>query len=149
MASHFEQEDRESQDEANPESAGHVDELGVGLRLGGHQLRLQRHAADRARARPNLPDLGMHGAGVDGALRHRLLLPWREIALGIGLELLLAPGAAEVIGAASVLGAILCGMGIDRHPADGIFGQILRFRAIGAFPQVFFRRRLELGLAAG
>ena len=29
---------------------------------------LQRHAADRARARPFLADLRMHGAGVDRAL---------------------------------------------------------------------------------
>src|SRR5262249_9042047 len=39
--------------------------------LGGGHLRLQRHAADRADTGADLPDLQMHRAGIDRALRRR------------------------------------------------------------------------------
>ena len=47
----------------------HVDQFGVRPGLGRHLERLQRHAADRAVARPSCRICGMHRAGVDRALR--------------------------------------------------------------------------------
>ena len=42
---------------------------GFGPAVGGGQLRLERHAADRAAAGSHLPDLRMHRAGIDRAFR--------------------------------------------------------------------------------
>ena len=52
---------------ADPEAPRHVGEFGIGSALGGDDVRLERHAADRAGARAVLPDLRMHRAGVDRA----------------------------------------------------------------------------------
>ncbi len=68
---HLQREDRHRQHEADPEAPRHVGEFGIGAAIGGHQFGFERHAADRAGARPDLPDLRMHRAGVDRALRHR------------------------------------------------------------------------------
>ena len=59
---------------------------GFGPVVGGDHHRLQRHAADRAGARADLPDLRMHRAGVDralgtgsgGPLRRRDISPGRR-----------------------------------------------------------------------
>ena len=71
---------------------------------------------------PCLPDLRMHRAGIDRALRHRLGLALfrREIFLRIGGEFRPAPGAAEIIGVAFVIVAVLGAMRIDGHAADWI-----------------------------
>ena len=78
MAAHLEDDDRDGEREADPEPPRHVDELGVRPGLGGRRRRLERHAADRAGARPGLTDLRVHRAGVDrrrparfGRLRRR------------------------------------------------------------------------------
>src|SRR5207253_5842543 len=68
-------------------------------------LRLERHATDRAGAGTDLPDLGMHRAGVDRAFRHGHggACGLVQIAGGIGGELRSAAGRAEIEGAAMVL----------------------------------------------
>ena len=95
---------------------------GFGPRLGARLRRLERHAADRAGAGPDLPDLGMHRTGVDRALRYRLrahLLRGRDTAR-VGDELGAAAGRAEVIGAARVAGSVLGRVRIDIHPAHRV-----------------------------
>ena len=57
---------------ADPEPPAHVEEFGIGPGLGGGQLGLERHAADRTAARPDLADLRVHRAGIDGAFGNRL-----------------------------------------------------------------------------
>ncbi len=78
---------RNGQHQADPEPPRHIDELRARPRVGCRHHRLQRHAADRARARPRLPHLRVHRAGVDGALGRRLLassspVPARDSATG-------------------------------------------------------------------
>ena len=68
MPAHLERQDRHGQHQRRSRtgaSCRRVPDSGRSSRLavGG----LQRHAADRAAARPDLADLGMHGAGVDRA----------------------------------------------------------------------------------
>ena len=72
VRAHLEREHRQRQHEADPEAPGHVGEFGIRARVGGRDLGLERHAADRAGAGADLPDLRMHRAGVDRAFRHRL-----------------------------------------------------------------------------
>ena len=74
---HDEDEQRDRQREAQPESPGHVDQLGIGPLVHGHRAPLQGHPADRARARSRTHDLGMHRTrpflpGQSGRGRHRL-----------------------------------------------------------------------------
>ena len=62
---HLEQEDRDRESQAKPESKRHIPELGgLLLRVGVNILRLERHAADRTRARMILLDLRVHRANV-------------------------------------------------------------------------------------
>ena len=67
MAAHLQDKDRQRQDEAGPESAAHVLQLGVRRRLRRRGDRLKTHAADGAGAGLRLANLGMHGAGEDRA----------------------------------------------------------------------------------
>ena len=71
MAAHFQHDGRQREHEADPEAARHVGEFGIGRRIEARDLRLQRHAADRAASGADLADLRMHRAGVDRAFRHR------------------------------------------------------------------------------
>ena len=112
VAAHLEREHRRGQRQADPEAPRHVGELGIGPGIRGHHLRLERHAADRTGAGADLPDLGMHRAGVDGAghnglggaaRRDRDTLPDRR-------ELLAASAAAEIVGLAVVHMAVLGGV---------------------------------------
>ena len=93
---------------------------GLGPVVGGRHFRLKRHAADRAGARADLADLRMHRAGVDRAFDNRLRRALAEIFLRIGDEFRAAAGRAEIIGMAAMIGAMLGGVRIDRHAADGI-----------------------------
>ena len=55
------------QHQRDPEPPRHVGEFGIRRLVERNLFRLQRHAADRTTARPDLPHLGMHRAGVDRA----------------------------------------------------------------------------------
>ncbi len=122
MAAHFQDDGRQREHEADPEAARHVGEFRIGRRIEARDLRLQRHAADRAASGADLADLGMHRAGVDGAFRHRGLRPAAlfQIGDGIGGEFGTAAGRAEMEGRAAVVEAVLAGRGVDAHAADGI-----------------------------
>ncbi len=97
-------DDGDGERQPDPEPALHVDQLDVRAALRRHRRGLKRHAADRAGARPDLADLRVHRAGVDRALRRgrrlRRALWCREIALGVGEELLAAARRAEIVGRA-------------------------------------------------
>ena len=94
---------------------------GLGGVVGARDLRLQRHAADRAAAGTDLADLRMHRAGVDRAFRRtgfrlRVLL---EIFLRVGGEFGPAAGRAEIIGLAAIVEAVLAGRGSTVMPQTG------------------------------
>ena len=73
MAAHFQHGHRQRQSEPDPEPPRHVAQFGIGRRFGRDGDGFERHAADRTGARADLPDFGMHRAGVDRAFRrHRL-----------------------------------------------------------------------------
>ena len=122
MAAHFQDDGRQREHEADPEAARHVGEFRIGRRIEARDLRLQRHAADRAASRADLADLRMHRAGVDRAFRHGGLRPavFLEIGVGIGGEFGAAAGRAEMKGLAAVIEAVLAGRGIHGHAADGV-----------------------------
>ena len=63
---HGERHHRRRQRHARPEAARHVHELGIGPLLDLDRPRLERHAADRARARLVAHDLRVHRARVLG-----------------------------------------------------------------------------------
>ncbi|GAA0006386.1 hypothetical protein BRDID11002_63900 [Bradyrhizobium diazoefficiens] len=122
MAAHLQHHGRQRQHAADPEPPRHVGEFGIGAGLQARDLRLQRHAADRAAAGSDLADLRVHRAGVDRARRHlrlaRLLLG--EVFCGIGGEFGAASGRAEMEGLAVMVEPVLRGRGVDRHAADGV-----------------------------
>jgi hypothetical protein len=120
VRAHFHRENRDRQDETDPESAHHVDELGVGAGIAARDVRLKRHATDGAGTGADLTDLRMHRAGVDRAVRHHLRLAVAEIFLGINGELRPAARRTEIVGVAALLGAVLGRVRINRHAADGI-----------------------------
>lgn len=68
-----------------------------------------------------MPDLRVHRARVDRAFGDGFLNAVAEVALRIGKEFAPAARGAEIVGAASIVGAVLCGMRIDIHAADGVF----------------------------
>jgi hypothetical protein len=136
MAAHLEHEHRKRQREPDPEAPAHVDQLFVRSAIRGRQHGLQRHAADRAGAGPDLADLRVHRAGVDRACRNarRALPRGLEILRRIGLEFGEAAGGTEIVGPAGMLVTVLCAVRIDRHPAHRIAhpvrGRIARMRRI-------------------
>src|SRR5947207_7353990 len=65
IAAHLPGEYRRGQRQSDPDPSAHIREFGVWSLVGGDGHRLQRHAADRAAARPDLANLRMHRAGVD------------------------------------------------------------------------------------
>ncbi len=120
VAAHFQRDDRQRQHETDPEASAHVDEFGIGASVRGCQQGLQRHAADRARPRADLADLGMHRTGVDRASWRRRRFGLRfQVFLGIGREFGAAAVRAEVPGLTLVVVTMLAGRGIDLHAADG------------------------------
>src|SRR5216683_806077 len=100
MSGHVESEDRHRQYKADPEPPRHVEELRTGPLVRARQHGLERHAAFGAVAGTDLPDFGVHRAGVDRA--GRSLRPQRLLLLGVAprvsRKLLHAARAAEVIG---------------------------------------------------
>ncbi len=121
---HGDDEERHGQRRADDKAAAEVDKLRVRPLMDiRHALRLQRHAADRAGAGADLLDLGMHRAGVDRARRRRRRRrsrPRPRVPPGIGLELRLAAGRAEMDRRAVVHRLVARGGRIHRHAADGV-----------------------------
>src|SRR5882724_2372395 len=70
VAAHLQSDRGNGEHAADPQPARHISEFGIGWRIEARDLRLQRHAADRAGAGTDLADLRMHRAGVDRALRY-------------------------------------------------------------------------------
>ena len=64
---HRQHEQRHRQRGRQSKPRRHVLQLGIGRVFGGDRLRLERHAADRARPRAELDDLGVHGARKFGS----------------------------------------------------------------------------------
>ena len=122
MLAHIEQHDRNGERRRDPKPARHVGQLGIGRAVGGHHVRLERHAADRTASRSDLADLRMHRTGVDrafrGRCRHGRLAA--QAFVRIGGELGSASGAAEEVRLALVGVAVWRGLRIDRHAADRI-----------------------------
>ena len=122
MLGHRHDEQRHGERDADPEPPRHVAQLGVALVAGGRRHRLERHAADRAAARPLAHDLGVHRAGPQRASRRLCGGDARLVAgeaLGFGDEPLAAAGAAEEILVAGMLGAVARGRRVDLMPQTG------------------------------
>ena len=64
MPTHLQREHGQGQRQAHPEAPGHVPEFRAFTLFGCGQYRLQGHAAEGAVARPHLPYLRVHRAGV-------------------------------------------------------------------------------------
>src|ERR1700722_8692403 len=129
MAAHLDHKRLDSQHQCNPEALRHVDQFGIGSLVERNLLRLERHAADRASPRTDLPDLRIHRTGVDRAGSGGLLPLWRghrlfgfglEKAFRVGLEAFAAARAAKQIFAGLVLKPMLGGLALDLHAADRI-----------------------------
>jgi len=69
MAPHFERQYGNREHDPDPEAAAHVEIFRTRSLFCCRDLRLERHAADRAVAGTRLPYLGMHRTSVDRALR--------------------------------------------------------------------------------
>ncbi len=92
VPAHFKHQHRQSQNQSNPEPAGHVRKLCGWPIIQAHLLGLQSHTTDGAVSRSLLANFGMHRAGVDGARRHGLFLlrlP-AEVLFGVLVEFRLA-----------------------------------------------------------
>ncbi len=124
MSAHLQDEHRDGEGQTDPEPAAHMRQLGIGSAVGGHRGRLQRHPADRADARPDLPDLRMHGTGVDGAGRRlrTCVLPGLQMTERVSFELGPAGSRTEEIGPACVLRMVGRRRRIDAHPTHRIEG---------------------------
>ena len=125
---HHERQDRQRQRQRHAEAPLHVVELGVAVLLERHGDRLERHAAFRACARPDLAHLRIHRtrvlAGVRSGGSRRRRVGSRRLGvqerLGVALEPFEAARVAEVVRLPLVVELPRCVGGIDRHPADGI-----------------------------
>ena len=121
VRAHFQNDHRNAQRGANPETPGHIDQFGIGAGLFGVGERLERHAADRATAGRLLPDLRVHGAGVDGAGRSlRREVGRREKSVRLRGEFDPAICRAEVVQPPGVVVAMRRTRRIDLHPANRI-----------------------------
>ena len=105
----------------NPEATLHVHALGIRAVVERNDARLERHAAQRAGARPDLDHVGVHRAGVLSAWgRRRRLGPWTEKLRRVISESLDAAFVTEEV--ANVLmnerpDSVFL---LDGHPAHGI-----------------------------
>ena len=127
MAAHFDDHHRDGERQRDPKASRHVGKLGVRPLVDRGDLRLERHAADRAGSRPRLANLGVHRASVDGArssgpqgLRRRR----SKVLRRVGGKLFAAARRTEDVGFSGVVSAMLGGRGIDLHAADRIDGEV-------------------------
>src|SRR3569833_741318 len=98
MPAHLDDEHRHRERQRHPEAAAHVDQFRIGLVVERDDIRLQRHAAFRARTGADLPDFRMHRAGIDRAGRSfRLRLFRREEFIRLYLEAVVEALRAEHI----------------------------------------------------
>lgn len=67
MPAHLQRQYGKAENETDPESTGHVDQFGARTFRNFGRFWFQSHTANRAVAGANLPDLRMHGAGVDNS----------------------------------------------------------------------------------
>jgi hypothetical protein len=119
MPAHFQHEHRQGQHRGEKEPATHIEIFGARTAVEGCLFRLQRHAADGARA-GILPHLWVHGANPDGSCGRLRRFRRCEIALRIGEEFRAATGAAEMIVMTGMGCMMRAGQGIDHHAADRI-----------------------------
>ena len=122
MAAHFQHGHRQRQYEPDPEPPRHVEQFGIGRRFGRDGDGFERHAADRTGARADLPDFGMHRAGVDRAFhRHGFRRDaGLEIFLRRGGKFAAAARRAEIIGLIAIVVAMPTCRRIDGHAANRI-----------------------------
>ncbi len=125
MPAHLQHHHRDRQREADGEPPRHVGKLGIGAGVGGRDLGLERHAADRAGAGAKLPDLGVHGARVDRARRSglgRRPVGALQVFFRVGSEFRPAARRTERVGLIPMPVPVR-GLGrIHRHATDGIQG---------------------------
>ena len=100
---HLQDEHRQRQHKAHPESLRHIYQFMVRDRLGGDLHRFERRAADRATAGADLPAFRIHRAGLDAARLGRFSGFGCQIALRIGREFCPAAGTAKMVNHAIVL----------------------------------------------
>ncbi len=132
MAAHLEQENRDGERQSDPEAARHIYKLGIRLSFCRDDLRFERHAANGAKTRADLPDLRMHRACIDRARRNglRFRLLGLQIFFGIGDELRPATRRAEIIGLPLIIGVMLRSVRIDAHPADRVLDLVTSGRCV-------------------
>ncbi len=71
VTAHLQNNHWQTERERDPETPGHFGKFGIWTRFRVRYIGFERHAANRTMAGASLADLWMHGAGVDGAFRHR------------------------------------------------------------------------------
>ncbi len=127
---HRQDKKRNGQHRPYPEAALKIDQFRIrALVASGHSHRLERHAADRAIARPLLFDLGVHWASKNrsrwGFVR-RTLMPTGEIIFRIGHKFVAATRTTEVVQFSLMLVGWLAGSRVYGHPADGVGRPMVR-----------------------
>ena len=128
VPAHFQHHDGDGEHRPDPKAAGHVHQFVVDLDLGRDGDGFQGHAAFGAASGPDLADVRVHGAGVNG-VGHGLGFGGRavgQIFSRIGGEFFPAGGAAEMEGFAAVAEAVLGGCWIDFHAANRIDRHVAR-----------------------
>jgi hypothetical protein len=129
---HRQDEQRDRQDQADPETAAHIHQFRIDVGIGRDRQWLQGHAADRAGAGAIALDLWMHGAGVGRARRRWVgyrTAAGMARATFIGQEpsrivakFLDAMRAAKVVGPAVMVNRTGGRAGDDGHATDRVRG---------------------------
>ncbi len=119
---HREREQGKREQAAQPEAAAHVEQFGARFVAERRRHRLERHPADRTRARGVAHDLGVHRTGETHRRRRRRRgSPGgrSQPTLGLRAEALAAAIAAEAVADAGVLEPTRA-LPVDAHAAHGI-----------------------------
>ena len=75
VTAHLQHENRDSERQSDPEATGHILEFGAWPFFYGSYEGFQGHAADGAITGNGLPNLRVHGAGIDDTSRRRVNWP--------------------------------------------------------------------------